>query len=168
MRKYLHYLRIAFSATCLIACVLLIALWVRSYWTEESLNHFNFPEGRIHRIVSTYGTLRLHYATNTLLVAPGRISQWRATSQWHDNRKLTAEKTEIIRKSNSQQFRWTNRRPSSLTVKAPYWLVTLLIAASGVAPWIRWRFSLRALLIATTLVAMVLGLIVAVLRWPAG
>ncbi len=27
-----HYLRIAFSATCLIACVLLIVLWVRSYW----------------------------------------------------------------------------------------------------------------------------------------
>jgi len=25
-------LRIAFSATCLIACVLLIVLWVRSYW----------------------------------------------------------------------------------------------------------------------------------------
>ena len=30
----------------------------------------------------------------------------------------------------------------------------------GVAPWLRWRFSLRTLLIATTLVAVVLGLIV--------
>jgi hypothetical protein len=28
-------LRIAFSATCLIACVLLIVLWVRSYWGSE-------------------------------------------------------------------------------------------------------------------------------------
>ena len=32
MSRYLRYLRIAFSATCLIACVLLIVLWVRSYW----------------------------------------------------------------------------------------------------------------------------------------
>ena len=36
------------------------------------------------------------------------------------------------------------------------------IAALAAAPWIRWsrRFSLRTLLIATTLVAVVLGLIV--------
>src|SRR4051812_6609120 len=31
MRKFLRYLRIAFSATCLIAFLLLIALWLRSY-----------------------------------------------------------------------------------------------------------------------------------------
>src|SRR5215207_8940989 len=30
-------LRIAFSATCLIAWVLLIALWVRSYWWIDSI-----------------------------------------------------------------------------------------------------------------------------------
>src|SRR4051812_19419079 len=31
-------LRIAFSAMCLIACVLLIALWARSYWWEDMLD----------------------------------------------------------------------------------------------------------------------------------
>src|SRR4051812_6024482 len=31
-------LRIAFSATCLIACVLLIVLWVRSYWWVEQVS----------------------------------------------------------------------------------------------------------------------------------
>jgi hypothetical protein len=30
-------LRIAFSVTCGIACVLLIALWVRSYWYADDL-----------------------------------------------------------------------------------------------------------------------------------
>ena len=30
-------LRIAFSATCLIACVLLIVLWVRSYWWVDAV-----------------------------------------------------------------------------------------------------------------------------------
>jgi hypothetical protein len=53
---------------------------------------------------------------------------------------------------------------------APYWFLILLTAAIAAAPWLRWpkRFSLRTLLIATTLVAVVLGLIVAVLRWPVG
>src|SRR6476620_9591203 len=32
MRRFLRYLRIAFSATCLIACILFFALWMRSYW----------------------------------------------------------------------------------------------------------------------------------------
>jgi hypothetical protein len=32
-------LRIAFSVTCLIACVLLIALWVRSYWKVDAIDN---------------------------------------------------------------------------------------------------------------------------------
>ena len=47
----------------------------------------------------------------------------------------------------------------------PIWLLAVVAASTGVIPWIRWsnRFSLRTLLIVTTLVAVVLGLIVAVL-----
>ncbi len=47
-------------------------------------------------------------------------------------------------------------------------MLTVICGALATAPWLRFRFSLRTLLIATTLVAVVLGLIVAVLRWPAG
>jgi hypothetical protein len=36
----------------------------------------------------------------------------------------------------------------------------MLFVAAAIAPWLRWRFKLRALLIATTLVAVVLGLFV--------
>ena len=53
----------------------------------------------------------------------------------------------------------------------PHWLPALLSATLAVIPWvgsIPYRFSLRTLLIATTLVAVVLGLIVIGLRWPAG
>jgi hypothetical protein len=49
----------------------------------------------------------------------------------------------------------------------PYWPVVLLastLAVLGVLPWLRWRFSLRTLLIATTLVALVLGAIVYAVR----
>ena len=50
--------------------------------------------------------------------------------------------------------------------RSPDWFLVLLAAMAAVAPWIHWsgRFSLRALLIATTLVALVLGLAVYVPR----
>src|SRR5215213_3399771 len=41
-----------------------------------------------------------------------------------------------------------------------YWFLISAAICVGIAPWLRWRFSLRTLLIATTLVAVVLGLIV--------
>jgi hypothetical protein len=43
---------------------------------------------------------------------------------------------------------------------APHWFAMLTALAIAATPWLRWRFSLRTLLIATTLVAVVLGLIV--------
>src|SRR6476469_5066865 len=55
---------------------------------------------------------------------------------------------------------WTNRRDMAVL---PYWFLVSLSVIFAVGPWIRqlrWRFSLRTLLIATTLVAVVLGLIV--------
>jgi hypothetical protein len=48
----------------------------------------------------------------------------------------------------------------------PLWLLAVLAATLGVIPWIHWskRFTLRALLIAMTVFAMVLGLILSVAR----
>lgn len=42
----------------------------------------------------------------------------------------------------------------------PHWLLLLLAATISAMPWIKWRFSLRTLLIATTLVAVGLGIVV--------
>jgi hypothetical protein len=42
----------------------------------------------------------------------------------------------------------------------PHWFATVVVAGLGALPWFRWRFSLRALLIAITLVAAGLGLFV--------
>jgi len=49
-------------------------------------------------------------------------------------------------------------------VGIPDWLLLLGIAASATLPWLHWCFSLRTLLIATTLLAVVLGLAVYVTR----
>jgi hypothetical protein len=51
-------------------------------------------------------------------------------------------------------------------VVSPDWCLALLLGASIVAPWIQWskRFTLRTLLIATTLGAVVLGFAVYAMR----
>ena len=52
-------------------------------------------------------------------------------------------------------------------VSGPYWLAVLLVGMSASLPWLSLlpkRFSLRTLLIATTLLAVALGLIAWTLR----
>jgi hypothetical protein len=56
-------------------------------------------------------------------------------------------------------------------VSGPLWVVGVLLATAGASlaavPWLRslrYRFSLRTLLIATTVVALVLGLIIYAMR----
>src|SRR5438132_5384486 len=55
-------LRIAFSATCLIACVLLIVLWVRSYWWHESFCYRGPKESL--GVESAWGTTWLYRNTS--------------------------------------------------------------------------------------------------------
>lgn len=47
---------------------------------------------------------------------------------------------------------------------APHWFVFLAAGAFTFLPWLRWRFSLRTLLVATTLVGLILGLLVYALK----
>ena len=42
----------------------------------------------------------------------------------------------------------------------PYWVAAVSLIAAAVSPWVSTRFSVRTLLIATTLIAVVLGLAV--------
>jgi hypothetical protein len=148
MRRSLRYLRIAFSATCLIACVLLIALWVRSLtWTDCLACRTYISYGFI--VDSAEGHIGLYYPS--------------VGDAWQRSASQTAE-----------DFVWafTKQIESNwlFSIAIPHGVCIAAFAAIAALPWIRLfsRFSLRTLLIATTLVAVVLGLIVAVLRWPAG
>jgi hypothetical protein len=151
MRKSLRYLRIAFSATCLIACVLLIALWVRSYWRYDQVSGpLTNPSLLVLR--SSAGDL-------TIRAAGDPYTRQSLGSDW-------------LIKSGSQginsQF-WTDfartlvyfHRISNNGIVLPHWFPIVGFTVLAVAPWIKCsrRFSLRTLLIATTLVAAMLGLI---------
>jgi hypothetical protein len=54
--------------------------------------------------------------------------------------------------------------PLDSGIALPYWLIVVLFAPLAAVPWLRLRFSLRTMLIATTLVSVVLCLAAFALR----
>ena len=146
-------LRISFSIACGFACVLLIALWVRSYWRVE---HFLWNRTTQTFCVSIYpGQVALGNTNGPVMMPMG----WSHVVFRHsgDNSISDDEPTTIL------GFGWETD-DDSIYVYIPFWFLTLTCTVftwlAIVSPFPVKRFSLRTLLIATTLVAVVLGLIV--------
>jgi hypothetical protein len=144
----LKCLRIAVTALCLAACVLLVALWVRSYWRLHILQkRTGFAAVQISsvkgRIAIAQLDRRAAIGASYLNVESGDAADWRMGGvsgfAYYDDGIVTA-------------------------FVAPHWSLALLSAALAVTPWISrsCRFSLRTLFITTTLVALGLGVIVAI------
>jgi hypothetical protein len=138
----LKYLRIAVTACSLTACVLLVALWVRSYgWTY-------IIKGGIYSLWLQEGHISLH------------ASPYGLRQPWQ---QFSYETPESIREFYEHRSDWAYIVESNgWNITIPHWFLGLLAAALATVPWIRWskRFSLRTLLIATTLVAVALALVV--------
>ena len=152
-------LRIAWSIGWGIACVLLIVLWMRSYWKWDAVKYFSV--GHVQGVDSEDGVLALFRGTYQpsqvwRMRTPPGPTFWESQSQ--SRPIFTPEEDTSIRNANRLLPQLTGRFPSDCGVTIPYWFMTVIFAAIGICPWL--RFSLRTLLIATTLVAMVLGLIV--------
>ena len=147
-----RYLRITFSATCLVTCVLLIVLWVRSYWWLDNVN-FSTTETKVAQ--SFDGVLGFFYRRK--FSEPGITSL--SYAEWASALKPP---------SRNKMPKWYfGSIQNGIIIKCPHWFPILLLATSAAAPWYRripYQFSLRTLLIATTLVAVVLGLIAWSLR----
>jgi hypothetical protein len=158
----LHYLRIAVTALSLTACVLLVALWVRSYswWDEAEVFFITEPDspqlffGQVFVWHSADGVVSF-YSVIDLTDEEG--FQWRIDSE---RRHSDTPRDYVTNES------WYFRYQGDLSVSVPHWFLVALIAVFGICPWIRWskRFSLRTLLIATTLVAAGLAATVIVAR----
>jgi hypothetical protein len=144
MRKCLRYLRIAFSATCLIACVLLIALWIRSYWWTEI---FELPLTSKYSV--TGGSFPGVCGMGFPRVPLGWIYSWEPSKGTWQYDKYD------FPSSLFGTFIFDSR-----SALVPCWFGVVMLAAGATLPWLRLRFSLRTLLIVTTLLAVVLGLIV--------
>ena len=143
MKRSLRYLRIAFSATCLIACVLLIVLWVRSYWCVEYIRagappsciEIKSADGKLH-FYRFAGEGKAFFSLESLSYTEGdhafASNTWDSFDSWY--------------------------------IVVPDWFATFAVIVFATVPWLPGRFSLRTLLIATTQVAVVLGIIVWISR----
>jgi hypothetical protein len=134
-------LRIAWLVAWGVGAVLLAALWVRSYWWMESVN---WSAVGLRTVMNTSEDGGIGVIVTDLRIAgPSAYARPPAASQL--------------------QRRWMFARSLGkidMVVAFPHWVPTIIFGAVGAAPWLPWRFSLRTLLIVTTLVAVGVGLIV--------
>ena len=135
-------LRIAWSVACGIASALLILLWVRSCYRFD-VTWGPISKGSVMALASAKGLFVVAVSPRP---SKGAISKsvWGFESYPHSNVTRT--------------FGLAREIP------VPYFLPLVVTAVLAGLPWLRWRFTLRTLLITMMLVAVVLGLIVAVLR----
>ncbi len=146
-------LRIAWSVAWGIAAVLLMVLWARSY---RNLNGLSAAD-ECYLIDSQ--NRRCGVATDAGLISVCVTNP----SPWPVSWSFSYFQEDEIR----QGFGWwtsdhgTGRNDSSTALVVPLWLPVAVAAGCTAVPWIRLasHFSVRTLLIATTLIAIGLGLI---------
>jgi hypothetical protein len=146
-------LRIAWSVMWGLAAVLLIVLWVRSY---RLLDDLNIPLW--NQNVISIGTVSGTFGISRGLAGDPHLEY------------VTLPTSEYLQSRNSNKMPPISALLGGISTAGwgfemfiPDWFLLITFVAMGAAPWIRqrsWQFSLRTLLIATTLIAVVLGLIV--------
>ena len=146
----LKYVRIAVTTLCLTACVLLISLWVRSYWRLDGLS---MPITTTRKIEIWSGGARVELRMTEYGGRSGRSDPWNVASL---SRKEVLDYVEAA--GIKRETRYFGRTQFGYLL--PTWLFVLVAITLATAPWLPWQFSLRTLLIATTLVAVGLVAIV--------
>ena len=131
-------LRIAWSVTSGAAALLLLLLWVRSYWRLQIL------EKRIGSQAVQVSSVKSH-------IAIARLDP-RATIG-RSYLSVVAGDSADWRKKGALGFAYCHDSTVTALI-APHWVPALVFATIAAIPWIHWRFTLRTLLIATTLVAV--------------
>jgi len=147
-------LRIAWSVAWGVVVVLVAVLWVRSYSVRT------FAAGQITttsalRLESSLG--RVEVETWDLRIIQKGEYPWRLSSD-----VLHYPLDESFYTRHGIAGFYLGLSSDDCEVNLPHWFLFLVFSTVAALPWLRFYFTLRTLLIATTLVAVVLGLIVAV------
>jgi hypothetical protein len=167
--RVVRCLRIAVTALSLTACVLLIALWVRSRNKLEWYGEL-FDSSYIV-FMACHGRFTIYVGEAAPYYSPPRDAAHRERRRkafkwtWETAvQKHRASGTCPNWKTNNVGFNWSN--PFVEQFVAPFWFPIVLAASVGTSAWLPWcrRFSLRTLLIVTTLVAAAMGTIIYLAR----
>jgi hypothetical protein len=139
-------LRIAWSVFWGLVAVLLVVLWVRSYWWCDGITcSRNCPIGGAY---SVEGRIRF----NRIESLSTEKMSWDVSAM-----QITSAFSEF---EDIPMFSWVDTGPYR-ELSAPHWFLAAAFGVLGIVPMLlqsKWRFSLRTLLIATALVALALGL----------
>jgi hypothetical protein len=155
-------LRIAWSVGWGLLAVLLCMLWVRSHSIYDAIGW--------HSKTSMYYSLSSQYGHITFVKGYSPIITTAGVNYSIGHKALepfvgSPSEPEL---SSLLGLRWYCshgvRAFREFILALPHWLVLLFTIVVAAAPWLRWRFRLRTLFIATTLVAVMLGLIVYAVR----
>jgi hypothetical protein len=164
-------LRIAWSVFWSVACILLIALWVRSYswndittrWDARGFTSFGSNSGDLYLFrINDEGYRNRGWNFGSVRLRPSNPEVY-VRAPVEPNTVLVLENAAYDIKLFRNVFGFSAYRTARTTFyKCPVWFAILTIATLAITAWIPLsrRFSLRTLLIAMTLVAVVLGLIV--------
>jgi hypothetical protein len=139
-RIKISVLKIAVSAICLLICALLVALWVRSYWTADILRRTGSAKVTV---ISMKGVIT---------VSSSAAIQFDGTPSWQC--KSTPTGSMMPDALRGWYFRFDR---NGIFVRFPYRLPIAIFLLSTAVPWIRWRFGLRTSLIAIALVSLMLA-----------
>ena len=140
-------LRIAWSVAWGIVAMLLIGLWWQSFYL-------------CYAIHGTTATPIIASAVRGVVQA-GTTDTSQYRTGWGPGWGLIRFSPDMVSQQFANKPSWAlSVENNSRSVSVPLWSLTAFAAVISVAPWLRWRFSLRTLLIATTAVAVGLGLIV--------
>jgi hypothetical protein len=158
--RILRLLRIAFSVGCGITCLLLLALWVRSYWWADRL-HWSFGGKRSFAAASNEGRfLLLGYET----ARKPRPNDWKSGWYSYSTTDEQSFPSELIKNDAHLGFDllhqpmyfvpdvtiqvpgkppgWTRswnagwRQLQGSVVMVPYWFLILIGGTLTVSPWI--------------------------------
>jgi hypothetical protein len=144
-------LRIAVSVFFAVLTVLLCVLWVRSYWYMDRL-HGPISQTRAIECLSVNG--HMLFAITKLVIPVQRLNWSLESIDSRDGAAQSESQDTIMGFVYGEIDYWT--------IWGPHWFLTMIAATLAAALWFRvpYRFSLRTMLIATTLLAVVLGLAV--------
>jgi hypothetical protein len=164
MIRWLRYLRIAFSVTFGIACVLLVVLWMRSHSGLEA-HVFRLSQSRRVAVVSEFGEFGIasKIGDANSLILPTEFENLLPT-EFENRSAYSLAMPPEYRQPLYRRLFSRNRELYSWKVGVPYWLPITICATLAVTPWLTWRFSLRTLLVAVTLIGLILGTIIATTR----
>jgi hypothetical protein len=160
MKRPLRLLRWAVSTAAFIACLLIATLWVRSYYSLDWVV-LEWPGPSRLIVDSGHGSTKLQWSATYR----GRLGLRRSSFSTF----AVVDLMPVLPPESAESIGWTLpewTRPlrsvsfSHEHVRLPDWTLMLAAAVIGAAPWLRWRFSVRGVLVLMAFIAAMFAVLI--------